>query len=139
MMTRVCSNSYQNIIKTKYLKLKWYCQRNRKTDQSIKIENGLIYPQQQNLLWKWQFKTVKKEYAIYLINDVRTNVHKLRKIRQISMHINDKKQFQMELSSNRNIFLKNLYHQKQRTIGQPGWLSSFVPPSAQGVILETWD
>ena len=23
--------------------------------------------------------------------------------------------------------------------GQPGWLSGLVPPSAQGVILETWD
>ena len=25
------------------------------------------------------------------------------------------------------------------TIGQPGWLSGLVPPSAQGLILETWD
>ena len=24
-------------------------------------------------------------------------------------------------------------------IGQPGWLSGLVTPSAQGVILETWD
>ena len=24
-------------------------------------------------------------------------------------------------------------------IGQPGWLSDLVPPSAQGLILETWD
>ena len=23
--------------------------------------------------------------------------------------------------------------------GQPGWLSGLAPPSAQGVILETWD
>ena len=24
-------------------------------------------------------------------------------------------------------------------IGQPGWLSGLAPPSAQGMILETWD
>ena len=24
-------------------------------------------------------------------------------------------------------------------LGQPGWLSGLVPPSAQGLILETWD
>ena len=25
------------------------------------------------------------------------------------------------------------------SVGQPGWLSGLVPPSAQGVVLETWD
>ena len=28
---------------------------------------------------------------------------------------------------------------KMLLLGQPGWLSGLVPPSAQGVILETWD
>ena len=28
---------------------------------------------------------------------------------------------------------------KKQGLGQPGWLSSLAPPSAQGVILEIWD
>ena len=28
---------------------------------------------------------------------------------------------------------------KKNNIGQPGWLSSLTPPSALGMILETWD
>ena len=29
--------------------------------------------------------------------------------------------------------------QKISKTGKPGWLSGLAPPSAQGVILETWD
>ena len=29
--------------------------------------------------------------------------------------------------------------QLKGSVGQPGWLSGLVPPSAQGVILESWD
>ena len=28
---------------------------------------------------------------------------------------------------------------KEEKVGQPGWLSGLAPPSAQGLILETWD
>ena len=41
--------------------------------------------------------------------------------------------------------LKSVWFQSQTdvlknyTLGQPGWLSGLAPPSAQGVILETWD